>query len=226
MKVGPDIARVAALIGDPARANMLTALMSGKALTATELAVESGITPQTASSHLAKLLEGGLLVRQKQGRHHYFALADEQVGALLESLMGVAAANGHLRTRTGPKDPALRFARICYDHLAGEMGVRMFDSMRAQNILEEGAEGLALTRDGVDVVEGLGIDLRPIKIAKRPMCRRCLDWSARRSHLGGALGKVMLDRFVGFGWLNRQPDSRIVRFTKRGEQEFAALFPV
>ncbi|NNG02830.1 MAG: winged helix-turn-helix transcriptional regulator, partial [Inquilinus sp.] len=125
MKTGPDIAHVAALLGDPARANMLTALMSGRALTASELASEAGVTPQTASAHLARLQQGGLVVPRKQGRHRYYALTGEDVAAVLEALMGLAARTGHLRTRTGPKDPALRRARVCYDHLAGELGVRM-----------------------------------------------------------------------------------------------------
>ena len=129
MKEGPDIARLGALIGDPARANILTALMSGKALTASELAGEAGVSPATASTHLGKLEAAGLLQQRKQGRHRYFALADDEVGAVLEAMMGLAESRGHTRTRTGPKDPALRKARICYDHLAGELGVHLFDSL-------------------------------------------------------------------------------------------------
>ena len=116
---------VASLVGDPARANMLTALMSGKALTASELAQEAGITPQTASSHLAKLEAGGLVEPEKQGRHRYYRLTDPDVAGVLEGLAGLAARAGHMRVRTGPKDPALRRARICYDHLAGTLGAAM-----------------------------------------------------------------------------------------------------
>src|SRR6185369_16757717 len=123
MKSGPDIAMVASLVGDPARANMLTALLSGRALTASELAQEAGITPQTASSHLAKLEAGGLIEAEKQGRHRYYRLADPDVGGVLEGLGALAARAGHMRVRTGPKEPALRRARICYDHLAGGLGV-------------------------------------------------------------------------------------------------------
>ena len=125
MKEGPDIARIAALIGDPARANMLTALMSGKAVTATELAQEANVTLQTASTHLSKLDEGGLLRPRKQGRHKYFSLANDDVARVLEGLMGLAAGSGHLRSRTGPRDPALRKARVCYNHLAGDLGIRL-----------------------------------------------------------------------------------------------------
>ena len=134
MKAGPDIAMVAALVGDPARANMLSALLSGRALTASELAHEAGITPQTASSHLSKLEAGGLIEQEKQGRHRYYRLADPDVGDVLEAL-GLAARAGHMRVRTGPKDPALRRARICYDHLAGDLGVQMLDSLTRQRLV-------------------------------------------------------------------------------------------
>ena len=127
MKEGPSIAPVAALAGDPARANMLSALLAGKALTASELANEAGVTVQTASSHLSKLESGGLIAGVKQGRHRYFRLADPDVARMLETIMGVAARAGHLRTRPGPSDPAMRHARVCYDHLAGELAVQMFD---------------------------------------------------------------------------------------------------
>src|SRR5688500_9964854 len=129
MKAGPNIAPVASLVGDPARANMLTALMAGQALTATELAQEAGITLPTASSHLAKLLAGGLLTVEKQGRHRYFRLAGPDVASMIETIIGVAARAGHLRTRTGPSEPALRQARVCYDHLAGDLGVQLYDSL-------------------------------------------------------------------------------------------------
>src|ERR1700729_4512187 len=125
MKAGPDIAMIAALVGDPARANMLTALMTGRALTASELAHEAGVTPQTASSHLAKLEAGGLIEQEKQGRHRYFRLSGPDVAGLLEVIEGVAARAGHMRVRMGPKDPALRRARIWYDHLAGYFGVQL-----------------------------------------------------------------------------------------------------
>ena len=134
MKAGPDISRIAALVGDPARSNMLTALMTGRALTASELAHQAGVTPQTASSHLSKLEAGGLVEQEKQGRHRYFRLSDPDVAAVLEGLEGLAARAGHMRVRTGPKDPALRHARVCYDHLAGDLGVQMLDSLRKQRL--------------------------------------------------------------------------------------------
>jgi DNA-binding transcriptional ArsR family regulator len=148
MKAGPDIAMVASLVGDPARANMLTALMTGRALTASELAHQAGITPQTASSHLAKLETGGLIEQEKQGRHRYYRLADPDVAGVLEGLAGLAARAGHMRVRTGPKDPALRRARICYDHLAGDLGVQMLDSMKRQKLVRQHKHEIELTAEG------------------------------------------------------------------------------
>ena len=148
MKAGPNISHIASLVGDPARANMLTALMSGKALTATELAHEAGVMPQTASTHLAKLEAGGLIVTEKQGRHRYFQLSGADVADVLEGLMGLAARSGHLRTRTGPRDPALRRARVCYDHLAGELGVGLYDGLHRRGYLDAAEGGVALTPKG------------------------------------------------------------------------------
>ena len=226
MKEGPDIARLAALIGDPARANMLTALMSGKALTASELAAEAGVTLQTASAHLSKLDGGGLVSPRKQGRHKYFTLASDDVAAALESLMGLAAGAGHLRTRTGPRDPELRKARVCYNHLAGDRGIRLYDSLVAREFLTVGAQGLDLSKEGRRFVARLGLDLDALASARGPLCRECLDWSERRSHLGGRLGRALLAQFEAMHWARRVPGTRIVRFTPKGDTAFRRRFPV
>jgi DNA-binding transcriptional ArsR family regulator len=225
MKEGPDIAQIGSLIGDPARANMLTALMGGKALTATELATAGGITLQTASTHLAKLEAGGLLAQRKQGRHRYFALADDAVGKLLESIMGFAAGRGHLRHQPGPKEPALRKARICYDHLAGDYGVRMLDSLIASGAIDAIGDGLVVTEKGEDRFKCIGIDLHGLKSSRRPLCRSCLDWSERRAHLAGSLGKALLSNFFDKGWARRTAESRSVIFSPEGERQFLQLFP-
>ena len=159
MKDGPDIAGIANLIGDPGRANMLAALMSGKALTAGELASEAGVRLQTASGHLTRLEEGGLIARERQGRHHYFRLADHDVAAVLEALMGLAAAKGHLRTRTGPRDPELRRARVCYNHLAGDLGVALYDGLRGRGVLLGQGDDITLSDAGRVEMATLGIDL-------------------------------------------------------------------
>jgi DNA-binding transcriptional ArsR family regulator len=227
MKSGPDIARIGALIGDPARANILSALLSGKALTATELAAEAGITGQTASSHLKKMTEGGLLAQAKQGRHRYFTLAGPEVASVLESIMGLAASKGHLRTRTGPKDPAMRAARVCYDHLAGDMAVRIFDSLQLRSFLTVSSDkgGLGLTKSGKDFMLGFGIDLDALAGSRRPLCRACLDWSERRNHLAGSLGAAILTRFQEEQWLRREPNSRVIHTSPNGELAMQKLFP-
>lgn len=226
MKDEPDIARLGALIGDPARASMLTALLSGKALTASELAFEAGITAQTASSHLAKIQAGGLLQERRQGRHRYFALADQEVAALLEAMLGLAAKKGHLRTRTGPKDPALRHARVCYNHLAGDLGVRMMDSLLARGHLAEAPDGVTLTQSGRHYLTDFSIDIAAIEASRRPLCKACLDWSNRRSHLAGPLAAALLDRFYTLGWARRLDNSRTVAFTPAGEAAFLKTFPL
>jgi len=221
MKEGPDIARLAALIGDPARANILTALMDGRALTASELASHAGVTKQTASAHLAKLLDGGLLACEAQGRHRYFRLNGSDVAAALESLMGVAAKRRGRRTRTGPKDPALRKARICYDHLAGELGVHLYDRLLERGWLAERESGLTVTPLGKTALADFGILLEALsRGSRRKLCRSCLDWSLRRHHLAGSLGQALLQRFEALKWARRQPDSRIVAFTPPGERAF------
>lgn len=227
MKAGPDIAMVASLVGDPARANMLTALMSGRALTASELAQEAGITPQTASSHLAKLEAGGLIEPEKQGRHRYYRLTDSDVAGVLEGLAGLAARTGHMRVRTGPKDPALRRARICYDHLAGDLGVLMLDSMKAQRLVRQKKLEIELTAEGARFLEK-NLQISPDTLAhpRRPVCKACLDWSERRHHLAGTLGAALMARFAELKWAARDstPGSRVVNFSRNGERRFAALF--
>ena len=227
MKAGPDIAMVASLVGDPARSNMLTALLSGRALTASELAQEAGITPQTASSHLSKLEAGGLIEPEKQGRHRYYRLTGEDVASVLEGLAGLAARAGHMRVRTGPKDPALRRARICYDHLAGELGVQMLDSLKKQRLIRQSKEIMELTGEGKRfMASALQIDADALEHPRRPVCKACLDWSERRHHLAGTLGAAIMTRFAELKWAARDPapGSRVVNFSRNGEKRFAALF--
>jgi len=226
MKVGPDISVIAALLGDPARANMLTALSAGQALTAGELAREAGVTAQTASSHLAKLSAGGLVEGRKQGRHVYYALSGPDVAGVIEALSGLAERAGHTRVRTGPKEPALRRARVCYDHLAGDLGVAMLDSLTHRGMIVGSGETLVLTAQGETFMAALGLDVPALSRLRRPLCKGCLDWSVRRSHLAGALGAALLDRFYGLGWALREPGTRIVSFSPRGLEAFREIFGV
>lgn len=230
MKLGPDISSTAALIGDPARANILTALISGCALTATELATEAGVTKQTTSSHLAKLVEGGFLSMEKQGRHKYYRLANHEIAELLESLANVAADIAPQRVRTGPKEPALRKARRCYDHLAGDLAVKMFDDFIIQGLIvndRNDNNGIpVLTAKGADVFTRFGIDIKNLQNKKRPVCRSCLDWSVRRHHLAGGLGAALLNEFESRGWAKRSVKNRIIEFNQAGEQSLKDTFGI
>jgi DNA-binding transcriptional ArsR family regulator len=224
MKVGPSIVRIAALIGDHARAEILTALMAGQALTATELADVAGVTKQTVSAHLAKLVDARLLAVQSQGRHRYFRLADHDVADLLESLMGVAYRTGAVRVRTGPREPALRKARVCYDHLAGELGVLVYEGLEKRRWLRVDGDGIVVTRGGLQGFRDLGIDVDGLAVGRRELCRACLDWSVRRHHLAGALGAALLDRCCALGWARREKGSRVIHFTPTGERALRTRF--
>jgi len=228
MKEGPDIARLAALIGDPARANMLVALMNGGARTVSELAAEAGIGLPTASAHLAKLQEGGLIAPRKSGRHRYIELASERAALLLEQLMGFAGgdeAPAFGRTRPGPRDPELRRARVCYHHLAGDRGVQLYDSLLRRGFLAESPDGLTLTGPGWDFAAGFGIGPGDFAGQRPPHCRACLDWSVRRNHLGGRLGRTFLAAIEARAWATRIKGTRIMRFTPTGERAFDLAFP-
>jgi DNA-binding transcriptional ArsR family regulator len=225
MRDGPNIAAIAAMVGDAARANMLTALLNGAALTATELALEAGVTKQTASSHLGKLAGAGLIAVEAQGRHRYYRLADADVAALLETLMGVAARAKALRARPGPKDPAVRHARVCYDHLAGELGVALFDAFLANKWMLPGPEKTyTLTKLGRIKVQTFGVDIDDIEKGARPLCRACLDWSVRRHHLAGALGAGILDVVFERNWATQRRGSRVLEFTPGGEAGLKRVF--
>ena len=222
MREGPDIARIASLVGDPARANMLNALMGGTALTASELALEAGVSLPTASSHLSKLMEGGLLTLASQGRHRYYGLAGPQVAGMIEAITGVAEAVGPKRVRPGPRDGAMRVARVCYDHLAGEQAVAMLDRLVEKDILLRDDKEIRLGQSAASHFAAIGIDVdtKP----RRPVCRACLDWSVRRSHLAGTLGAAILDKILAEKWARREKDSRAVIFSPPGKQAFEKVF--
>jgi DNA-binding transcriptional ArsR family regulator len=224
MKYGPNISRTAALIGDPARANMVMALMSGMALTASELAREAGVTPGTASSHLSKLTSAGLLKRTKQGRHHYFQIADPDVADVVEALVTISTRVGDLRVRPGPKDQEMRRARSCYDHLAGNLAVGLFDHWTRTNIIAKRDESVELTDGGRDFLVERGVDIASLTRAKRPLCRSCLDWSERRSHLGGSIGAAVLATVIERGWGRRAGNARTISFDSGGEAKFISWY--
>ena len=222
---GNTIAAVAALIGDPARANMLSALMGGQALTAGELARHAGVTAQTTSGHLARMADAELVVPQKQGRHRYYRLASPEVARVIEALSVLAAEGPKRHHPVGPRDEALRRARTCYDHIAGRLGLALADSMQecGHIVLVDGA-GI-ITPAGMRFLAETGIDLGSSP-SKRPLCRTCLDWSERRPHLAGRLGVALLARLLDLKWIARTPDSRALRIMKAGESGLAQTFGI
>lgn len=218
MKDGPNIINIAALIGDHARSEVLTVLMSGMAMTATELAHKAGVTKQTMSGHLAKLVDAGLLAVEAQGRNRYFRLADDDVARLIESLMNVAYRAGSVRLRSSPREPAMRKARVCYNHLAGELGVLVYEALAKRGAFGLDEHGVTLTEPGRAAILKLGLDTATLASGRRSLCRTCLDWSERRHHLAGVVGDAMLMRFQELGWAKRSDGSRVVAFSVNGEK--------
>lgn len=212
---GPDLARVAGMIATPARAAMLDAMLGGRALPAGELARRAGVAPSTASAHLARLVAGGMVVRRRHGRHHYYGLADSDVAEALEALARVSRpGTGDAVGRT-PAERTLRFARTCYDHLAGRLGVAITDALRERGHIA-GSDALVLTDSGMAWLEELGIDVAALRRGRRPLALACLDWSERRIHLAGAAGAALAGRLLELGWLRRLEGTRAVRLTLRG----------
>ncbi len=205
---------------------MLTALMGGKALTATELALEAQVTAQTASSHLAKLVDGQLLIVRKQGRHKYFQLHRQDIAQLIEQLLNVTSSRNHPKTVTGPADPRLRNARVCYDHLAGKFSVALYDALTLNgHIADKGCETI-ITNQGRSFFSTLGVDFEAFSRNKRPLCKSCLDWSERRNHLAGSLGHWILEDLLAKKWATRDLDSRAISFTKRGKISFTKMYDI
>lgn len=215
-----NVAEIAGLVGEPARAAMLLALMEGRALSAGELARVAGVAAPTASGHLGRMGEAGLLVVERQGRHRYHRLASPAVAAMLEGIMAVAGqAARRPAVRTGPRDAALRRARTCYDHLAGRIAVAVTDRMIERGELELSTDGGALTGRGEALLRALGVDAGAIGNStrgRRTWCRPCMDWSERRPHLAGAVGAALLDAYLGNGWMRRVEGSRAVVVTPAG----------
>jgi DNA-binding transcriptional ArsR family regulator len=218
------IAEVAALVGDPARANILAALMGGRALTAGELVHVTRVSPQTTSGHLGKLTEGRLTARVKQGRHRYYRIATPQVAEMLESIMTVAA-DAPPRYRPPSKlDEAMRVARTCYDHFAGKLGVGISDALCALGHVTLSDEGGELSERGVAFFEKFGVDLAAARNRRRIFCHPCLDWTERRPHLGGAVGAVLAKRCFDLKWLHRMPESRVLIVTPTGRRGLSEAF--
>ena len=226
MGAGLHIAQVANLVRDPARANILAALLDQRALTASELAYAAGVSPQTTSSHLGKLAQAHLLEVEKQGRHRYYRLASPLVAQMLESVMAVSA-HGPRRGRPVARcDEGLRTARTCYDHLAGRLGVGLADALTQRGIIALDRDGGEVTAAGLTFFSELGVDLTAPAKSRRVFCRPCLDWTERRYHLAGHVGACLLRLCLDRGWITRQRDSRAVTITPAGAAQMRAILGV
>lgn len=221
-----DIAMIAALVGDPARSNMLCALLDGRAMTATELAYAARVSPQTTSGHLGKLAEANLVVALQQGRYRYYRLAHPQVARMLEGIMNVAAFSPP-RRRPMPKAlAAMRTARLCYDHCAGLLGVGIADALCDGGHLELNPDGGVVTAEGEIFLQRFGLPLDTVRTSRRVFCKPCLDWSERRPHLAGALGAAIARRLFDLAWIERQRESRALTVTRAGARGLGEVFGV
>ena len=214
----PDLATIAALISEPSRASILSALMGGEALPASELAYRSQITPQTASSHLAKLVDGNLIEVAKIGRHRYYSLKNEDVAKIIESLQVIAPEQKSI-VKANPKVPQkLRYVRTCYDHLAGKLGVSVTQSLLEDGYLSEAEDAYLLTTNGEKLMETWQIDIAELQKKRRKFAYPCLDWSERRFHIAGSLGAAIKNVFFENEWVKHVPHSRALLVTKKGER--------
>jgi DNA-binding transcriptional ArsR family regulator len=226
MDVGPDLRRVTAALAEPARLRMVAALAGGRALPAVELASAAGIRPPTAASHLARLLEAGLVVDERQGRHRYFRLASPAVATALEALSQLAPAHRVTSLRTASASSHLALARTCYDHLAGRLGVAIHDALLARGALVPAPAGYELGPYGQDVFADLGVDVEAARRARRAFAPACLDWSERTHHVAGALGAALAGRLLDRGWVSRRPGSRAVEVAAIGRRGLRATLGV
>jgi DNA-binding transcriptional ArsR family regulator len=222
---GPYLAEIANLMGDPGRANMLTALMDGRALTAKELAWIAGVTPQTASGHLARMIEGGLVAVTAQGRHRYVRLAGPDVAAAIEALMALAGSRDAPRRLPSRAGDALAAARTCYDHFAGRLGISIHDALMAGGHLTVSEGGYGLSASGHDIFAALGVDPSPPGARRRAPLRPCLDWSERKPHLAGSLAAAFACRCFEMAWVVRIGGSRAVRLTEAGRAALQSGLP-
>jgi DNA-binding transcriptional ArsR family regulator len=220
-----DLASVAALVGDPTRANILCALLDGRALTAKELAYAARVSPQTTSGHLGKLTTANLITPLQQGRFRYFRLASPAVASMLESIMNVAAMTPP-RTRPARMDTTMRTARLCYDHCAGLLGVGLADGLRERGHIELSDDGGVVTLPGTKFLTDFGIDIEALQKHRRVFCKPCLDWSERRPHLAGTVGGALAKRLFALGWIERVRDTRALRVTAAGHGGLRETFGV
>lgn len=210
---------IASLLGGKARAVMLWSLLDGRAYTATELSVCANITPQSASNHLVRLVDANLLTVEKQGRHRYYRYANSNVARVIESMASLIPISRNLKRVERPEPRGEMFARTCYDHLAGKVGVNITSSLIKNGIIEITGERYRVTSSGEEWFKSIGIDINELKAQKRSFAHQCLDWSERKHHMAGALGAAILQFMLDNDWIRKKQHSREVIVTPKGKQE-------
>ncbi|PPQ47109.1 transcriptional regulator [Paenibacillus peoriae] len=226
MSTKSNVAMIASLVSEPSRAAILTALLDGRFHTASELAHMVGIKPQTASFHLAKMTEAQVVTVEKQGRHRYYGIQDPEVARVMESFLSIAPSVPIHSFKHASENEALRLARTCYDHVAGQLGVQLMSSFIQKGILSEDQDGLHITEQGETFFTDFQIDLKKTRQKRRSFSHKCLDWSERRHHLAGALGSALLDRLFELNWIERLPTTRAIRVTADGKRGFKEIFSI
>ena len=221
-----DLAAVAALMGDANRATMLLALLGGPELPARELAARANASSSLASAHLRKLTDGGLVVAERRGRNRYYRLTDRHVADAIEALLAIAPERHARGLRESNRGEAIRHARTCYDHLAGELGVALTDSLEHHGLIGPGDDGYPLTSAGDQRLRALGVDIETLRSRRRTLTRPCMDWTERRPHLAGSLGAAITNRLLELDWIRRRPDTRAVTITETGRRELRAQLAV
>jgi DNA-binding transcriptional ArsR family regulator len=227
MNTSYPIATIGELIGDPARAAILITLLDKRARTAGELAFAGNISAQSASGHLSKLLDGGLLVVRKSGRHRYYSLSSAEVAHAIEAL-GAIATNSHSHDTSQPRiSRDLYLARTCYDHLAGRIAVELAGNLQKAGVIRaRGERDFELGPAGKRWFANLSIDVDELRHSRRCFARQCVDWTERRPHLAGVLGAALCSRFITAGWMARRRDTRALRITEQGQHEFRKRFGI
>ncbi|RFU61186.1 helix-turn-helix transcriptional regulator [Bacillus sp. V59.32b] len=226
MSINQNVANIAALISEYSRSAILTVLMDGRFHTASELSFMIGITPQTISYHLSKLVEGNIIAVEGQGRHRYFGIQNQEVAQIMEYLLAIAPPVEIKSLRQSREDNAIRIARTCYDHIAGNLGVKITDSLIKKNVIKQSENEFVLSIEGEHFLNDFQIKIEDVIKKRRSFCHKCLDWSERRHHLAGALGNALLERFLELQWISRSVNSRALIITPHGKKEIQDKFSI
>ncbi|WP_209847116.1 ArsR/SmtB family transcription factor [Paenibacillus sediminis] len=226
MNVNSNVAMVAALVSEASRAAILTALLDGRFHPASELAHMAGITPQTASFHLNKMVDANIVTVQKQGRHRYYGIRNQEIAQVLESLLSIAPPAQIKSLRQSSEDKAIRLARTCYDHLAGNLGVQLTESLITMGVLYEDENEFRVTHQGKEFFTSFQINLQEVKRRRRSLSHKCLDWTERRHHLAGALGNAILEKLFELKWIERLSNTRAIKITPNGKKGLKEIFSI